>query len=205
LVVDVPQEFASKVIDLVTRRKGEMLVMETKGEMQHLEFDIPSRGLIGLRTQMLTATTGEAVMAHRFSEYKPWKGPIPGRNNGVLLAKQGGTTTGYSIDKLQDRGTFFIDPGEEVYAGQIIAEHIKPGDLVVNAIEGKKLTNMRASGSDAATNIAPKVLMTLEECMEYIEFDECIEVTPNFIRMRKVMLNEEDRKRAAKQMAAQVD
>ena len=204
LVVDVPQEFASKVIDLVTRRKGEMLVMETKGEMQHLEFDIPSRGLIGLRTQMLTATTGEAVMAHRFSEYKPWKGPIPGRNNGVLLAKQGGTATGYSIDKLQDRGTFFIDPGEEVYAGQIIAEHIKPGDLVVNAIEGKKLTNMRASGSDAATNIAPKTLMTLEECMEYIEFDECIEVTPNFIRMRKVMLNEEDRKRAAKQMSAQL-
>jgi GTP-binding protein len=205
LVVDVPQEFASKVIDLVTRRKGEMLVMETKGEMQHLEFDIPSRGLIGLRTQMLTATTGEAVMAHRFSEYKPWKGQIPGRNNGVLLAKQGGTATGYSIDKLQDRGSFFIDPGEEVYAGQIIAEHIKPGDLVVNIIEGKKLTNMRASGSDAATNIAPKILMTLEECMEYIEFDECIEVTPNFIRMRKVMLNEEDRKRAAKQMAAQAE
>jgi GTP-binding protein len=203
LVVDVPQEFASKVIDLVTRRKGEMLVMETKGEMQHLEFEIPSRGLIGLRTQMLTATTGEAVMAHRFSEYKPWKGSIPGRNNGVLLAKQGGTTTGYSIDKLQDRGSFFVDPGEEVYAGQIIAEHIKPGDLVVNAIEGKKLTNMRASGSDAATNIAPKILMTLEECMEYIEFDECIEVTPNFIRMRKVLLNEEDRKRAAKQMSAQ--
>jgi GTP-binding protein len=205
LVVDVPQEFASKVIDLVTRRKGEMLVMETKGEMQHLEFDIPSRGLIGLRTQMLTATTGEAVMAHRFSEYKPWKGQIPGRNNGVLLAKQGGTSTGYSIDKLQDRGSFFVDPGEEVYAGQIIAEHIKPGDLVVNVIEGKKLTNMRASGSDAATNIAPKILMTLEECMEYIEFDECIEVTPNFIRMRKVILNEEDRKRVAKQMAAQAE
>ena len=204
LVVDVPQEFASKVIDLVTRRKGEMLVMETKGEMQHLEFEIPSRGLIGLRTQMLTATTGEAVMAHRFSEYKPWKGQIPGRNNGVLLAKQGGTATGYSIDKLQDRGTFFIDPGEEVYMGQIIAEHIKPGDLVVNIIEGKKLTNMRASGSDAATNIAPKTLMTLEECMEYIEFDECIEVTPNFIRMRKVLLNEEDRKRAAKQMSTQM-
>jgi GTP-binding protein len=205
LVVDVPQEFASKVIDLVTRRKGEMLVMETKGEMQHLEFDIPSRGLIGLRTQMLTATTGEAVMAHRFSEYKPWKGQIPGRNNGVLLAKQGGTATGYSLDKLQDRGSFFIDPGEEVYTGQILAEHIKPGDLVVNIIEGKKLTNMRASGSDAATNIAPKILMTLEECMEYIEFDECIEVTPNFIRMRKVLLNEEDRKRASKQMAAQAD
>ncbi|MBX2939976.1 MAG: translational GTPase TypA [Ferruginibacter sp.] len=202
LVVDVPQEFASKVIDLVTRRKGEMHVMETKGEMQHLEFEIPSRGLIGLRTQMLTATTGEAVMAHRFTEYKPWKGNIPGRNNGVLLAKQGGTTTGYSIDKLQDRGTFFVDPGEEVYAGQIIAEHIKPGDLVVNAIEGKKLTNMRASGSDAATNIAPKTLMTLEECMEYIQQDECIEVTPNFIRMRKVVLDEEERKKVSKQMAA---
>ncbi|HRN79371.1 MAG TPA: translational GTPase TypA [Ferruginibacter sp.] len=202
LVVDVPQEFASKVIDLVTRRKGEMHVMETKGEMQHLEFEIPSRGLIGLRTQMLTATTGEAVMAHRFTEYKPWKGNIPGRNNGVLLAKQGGTTTGYSIDKLQDRGTFFVDPGEEVYAGQIIAEHIKPGDLVVNAIEGKKLTNMRASGSDAATNIAPKTLMTLEECMEYIQQDECIEVTPNFIRMRKVLLDEEERKKVSKQMAA---
>jgi GTP-binding protein len=202
LVVDVPQEFASKVIDLVTRRKGEMHVMETKGEMQHLEFEIPSRGLIGLRTQMLTATTGEAVMAHRFVEYKPWKGSIPGRNNGVLLAKQNGTTTGYSIDKLQDRGTFFVDPGEEVYAGQIIAEHIKPGDLVVNAIEGKKLTNMRASGSDAATNIAPKTLMSLEECMEYIQHDECIEVTPNFIRMRKVILDEEERKKVSKQMAA---
>ncbi len=203
LVVDVPEEFASKVIDLVSRRKGEMLVMETKGTMQHLEFDIPSRGLIGLRTQLLTATTGEAVMAHRFSEYKPWKGPIPGRNNGVLLAKQGGITTAYSIDKLQDRGTFFIDPGEEVYAGQIIAEHIKPGDLVVNTVEGKKLTNMRASGSDAATNIAPKTLMTLEECMEYIQQDECIEVTPNHIRMRKVILNEEERKKQSKQLSAQ--
>ncbi|RXK80949.1 translational GTPase TypA [Filimonas effusa] len=200
LVVDVPQEFASKVIDLVTRRKGEMHVMETKGEMQHLEFEIPSRGLIGLRTQMLTATTGEAVMAHRFNEYKPWKGVIPGRNNGVLLAKQTGTTTGYSIDKLQDRGTFFVDPGEEVYAGQIIAEHIKPGDLIVNAIEGKKLTNMRASGSDAATNIAPKTLLTLEECMEYIQQDECIEVTPNNIRMRKVILDEEERKRVSRSM-----
>lgn len=202
LVVDVPQEFASKVIDLVSRRKGEMLVMETKGEMQHLEFDIPSRGLIGLRTQMLTATTGEAVMAHRFSEYKPWKGPIPGRNNGVLISKNTEKTTGYSIDKLQDRGTFFVDPGEDVYAGMIIAENIKPGDLVVNATEGKKLTNHRASGSDDATRIAPKTLMTLEECMEYIQQDECIEVTPNFIRMRKVVLNEEERKKVQKKMEA---
>ncbi|HEY8895229.1 MAG TPA: translational GTPase TypA [Niastella sp.] len=203
LVVDVPQEFASKVIDLVTRRKGEMLIMETKGEMQHLEFEIPSRGLIGLRTQMLTNTQGEAVMAHRFSEYKPWKGVIPGRNNGVLLAKENGSSTGYSLDKLQDRGSFFIDPGEEIYAGQIIGEHIKPGDLVVQITEGKKLTNMRASGSDAATNIAPKIQLTLEECMEYIQHDECIEVTPNFIRMRKTILNEEERKKQAKSMKAE--
>ena len=203
LVVDVPQEFASKVIDLVSRRKGEMLVMETKGEMQHLEFDIPSRGLIGLRTQLLTATTGEAVMAHRFSEYKPWKGPIPGRNNGVLVSKFQERSTGYSIDKLQDRGTFFVEPGDEVYAGQIVAEHIKPGDLVVNVTEAKKLTNHRASGSDDATRIAPKTLMTLEECMEYIQQDECIEVTPSFIRMRKVVLNEEERKKVQKRMEAE--
>jgi GTP-binding protein len=203
LVVDVPQEFASKVIDLVTRRKGELHIMETKGEMQHLEFEIPSRGLIGLRTQMLTATTGEAVMAHRFHDYKPWKGPIPGRNNGVLISKFQDKTTGYSIDKLQDRGTFFVDPGEDVYAGQIIAENIKPGDLVVNATEGKKLTNHRASGSDDATRIAPKTQMTLEECMEYIQQDECIEVTPNFIRMRKVILNEEERKKVQKKMEAE--
>ncbi|MBO9592382.1 MAG: translational GTPase TypA [Niabella sp.] len=203
LVVDVPEEFASKVIDLVTRRKGEMLVMETKGEMQHLEFEIPSRGLIGLRTQMLTATTGEAVMAHRFSSYQLWKGMIPGRNNGVLISKNQGRTTGYSIDKLQDRGTFFVDPGEEVYAGQILAENIKPGDLVVNATEEKKLTNHRASGSDDATRIAPKTLMTLEECMEYIQHDECIEVTPNFIRMRKVVLDEIERNKIAKKMAAE--
>ncbi|WP_300602713.1 translational GTPase TypA [Niabella sp.] len=203
LVVDVPEEFASKVIDLVTRRKGEMLVMETKGEMQHLEFEIPSRGLIGLRTQMLTATTGEAVMAHRFSSYQPWKGMIPGRNNGVLISKNQGRTTGYSIDKLQDRGTFFVDPGEEVYAGQVLAENIKPGDLVVNATEEKKLTNHRASGSDDATRIAPKTLMTLEECMEYIQHDECIEVTPNFIRMRKVVLDEIERNKIAKKMAAE--
>jgi GTP-binding protein len=203
LVVDVPQEFASKVIDLVTRRRGEMLVMETKGEMQHLEFEIPSRGLIGLRTQMLTNTQGEAVMAHRFSEYKPWKGAIPGRNNGVLLAKENGASTGYSLDKLQDRGSFFIDPGEEIYAGQIIGEHIKPGDLVVQITEGKKLTNMRASGTDGATNIAPKIQLTLEECMEYIQHDECIEVTPNFIRMRKTILNEEERKKQAKSMKAE--
>jgi GTP-binding protein len=202
LVVDVPQELSGKVIDLVTQRKGEMLVMESKGEMQHLEFEIPSRGLIGLRSQMLTNTQGEAVMAHRFNEYKPWKGHIPGRSNGVLISKNTEKTTGYSIDKLQDRGTFFVDPGEDVYTGQIIAEHIKPGDLVVNATEPKKLTNHRASGSDDATRIAPKTLLTLEECMEYIQQDECIEVTPKHIRMRKVMLNEEDRKKVQKSTEA---
>jgi GTP-binding protein len=204
LVVDVPGEYSGKVIDLVTQRKGEMHVMETKGEMQHLEFEIPSRGLIGLRSNMLTNTAGEAVMAHRFLEYKPWKGPIPGRSNGVLLSKNQERTTGYSIDKLQDRGTFFVDPGEEVYTGQIIAEHIKPGDLIVNATEPKKLTNHRASGSDDASRISPKTLMTLEECMEYIQQDECIEVTPKSIRMRKVILNEDDRKKVQKKMEAEV-
>jgi GTP-binding protein len=198
LVVDVPAEYSGRVIDLVTQRKGEMLIMESKGEMQHLEFEIPSRGLIGLRSNMLTNTAGEAVMAHRFLEYKPWKGFIPGRNNGVLISKNQEKTTGYSIDKLQDRGRFFVDPGEEVYTGQIIAEHIKPGDLVVNATEPKKLTNHRASGSDDASRIAPKTLMSLEECMEYIQQDECIEVTPKVIRMRKVILNEDDRKKTQK-------
>jgi GTP-binding protein len=202
LVVDVPQEFSGKVIDLVTQKKGEMLVMESKGDMQHLEFEIPSRGLIGLRSNMLTNTAGEAVMAHRFLEYKPWKGPIPGRNNGVLISKNQERTTGYSIDKLQDRGVFFVDPGEEVYTGQIIAEHIKPGDLVVNATEAKKLTNHRASGTDDASRIAPKTQMTLEECMEYIQQDECIEVTPKNIRMRKVILNEDERKKVQKSMSA---
>lgn len=203
LVVDVPGEFSGKVIDLVTQRKGEMLIMESKGEMQHLEFDIPSRGLIGLRSNMLTATAGEAVMAHRFSEYKPWKGPIPGRNNGVLISKNTASTTGYSMDKLQDRGSFFIDAGEEVYSGQIIGEHIKPGDLIVNATEPKKLTNMRASGTDDANRIAPKVQMTLEECMEYIQQDECIEVTPQSIRLRKIMLDENDRIKFQKMLKAE--
>lgn len=200
LVVDVPQEYSGKVIDMVTQRKGELHVMETKGEMQHLEFEIPSRGLIGLRSGMLTNTAGEAVMAHRFSEYRPWKGPIPGRSNGVLIAKNQAATTGYSIDKLQDRGSFFVDPGEEVYVGQIIAEHIKPGDLIVNATEGKKLTNMRASGSDDSVRIIPRIQMTLEECMEYIQQDECIEVTPKNIRLRKTILDEDDRKKLQKML-----
>jgi GTP-binding protein len=200
LVVDVPDEYSGRVIDMVTRRKGELHVMETKGDMQHLEFEIPSRGLIGLRSSMLTNTAGEAVMAHRFLEYKPWKGPIPGRSNGVLIAKNQAATTGYSIDKLQDRGSFFVDPGEEVYVGQIIAEHIKPGDLIVNATEGKQLTNMRASGSDDSVRIIPKIQMTLEECMEYIQQDECIEVTPKNIRLRKTILDEDTRKKFQKML-----
>lgn len=196
LVVDVPEEYASKVIDLATQRKGDLHIMETKGEMQHLEFEIPSRGLIGLRSQMLTATAGEAIMAHRFVDYKPFKGAIAGRNNGVLISKNQGQATAYSIEKLQDRGKFFVDPGEEVYAGMIVGEQNKPGDLVVNIVEGKQLNNMRAAGKDKDGSIAPKILFSLEECMEYIQHDECIEVTPNFIRMRKKLLSEEDRKRA---------
>lgn len=195
LVIDIPQEFASKAIDLVTQRKGDLLIMETKGDNQHMEFEIPSRGLIGLRTQMLTATAGEAVMAHRFSQYKPFKGEISGRQNGVLISKEQGVATPYSIDKLQDRGKFFIDPGEEVYPGMIIGENSRNDDLVVNVIEAKKMTNVRAAGRDDASAIAPKIEMSLEECMEYIQADECIEVTPNHIRLRKILLSEEDRKR----------
>ncbi len=195
LVIDIPQEFASKAIDLVTQRKGDLLIMETKGDNQHMEFEIPSRGLIGLRTQMLTATAGEAVMAHRFSQYKPFKGEISGRQNGVLISKEQGVATPYSIDKLQDRGKFFIDPGEEVYPGMIIGENSRNDDLVVNVIEAKKMTNVRAAGRDDASAIAPKIEMSLEECMEYIQADECIEVTPNHIRLRKILLREEDRKR----------
>ncbi len=204
LVVDVPSEYSGKVIDLVTQRRGELLVMDSKGERQHLEFEIPSRGLIGLRSNMLTGTAGEAVMAHRFIGFKPWKGYIQSRNNGVIISKNTDKTTAYSIDKLQDRGEFFIDPGEEVYTGQILGEHIKPGDLVVNACEPKKLTNHRASGADEATRIAPKIQMSLEECMEFIQSDECIEVTPKNIRMRKVLLNEDDRKKAQKLQKSEV-
>ncbi len=202
LVVDVPEEFASRVIDLATQRKGDLHIMETKGEMQHMEFEIPSRGLIGLRSQMLTATAGEAIMAHRFTEYKPFKGAIPGRNNGVLISKTQGPATEYSIAKLQDRGKFFVDPGEEIYAGMIIGEQNKPGDLVVNIVEAKQLNNMRASGKDKDTGVAPKILFSLEECMEYIQGDEAIEVTPNFIRMRKKLLSEEERKRVERSAKA---
>lgn len=198
LVVDVPAEVSGKVIELVTQRKGELLVMETKGEMQHLEFDIPSRGIIGLRNNVLTATGGEAVMAHRFKDYEPWKGPISGRVAGVLVSMEKGQTTAYSIDKLQDRGRFFVDPGVDIYEGQIVGEHIRDNDLVVNLVKGKQLTNMRASGSDDNTRIAPAVKFSLEESMEYIQADEYIEVTPKNIRLRKIYLTENERKVNAK-------
>lgn len=202
LVIDVPQDYSSKAIDLVAQRKGDLRVMETKGENQHLEFEIPSRGLIGLRSQLLTATAGEAVISHNFSEFKPFKGSIPGRMAGVLISKDQGVATPYSIDKLQDRGKFFISPTEEVYTGMIIGEHTRPNDLVVNVIEGKKLTNMRASGKDDSSSIAPKIEMSLEECMEYIQSDECIEVTPHHIRLRKIVLKEEDRKKLSRKVEA---
>ncbi|NQD71026.1 translational GTPase TypA [Sphingobacterium shayense] len=194
LVVDVPAEVSGKVIELVTQRKGELLIMETKGDMQHLEFSIPSRGIIGLRNNVLTATAGEAVMAHRLKGFEPWKGTIPGRLAGVLISLDTGSTTAYSIDKLQDRGRFFVDPGVEIYEGQILGEHIRDNDLTINVTKGKQLTNMRASGSDDNTRIAPAIKFSLEECMEYIQADEYIEVTPQSMRLRKIYLKEGDRK-----------
>ncbi len=198
MTVNVPEEFSGSVIDLITQRKGELLVMEPKGDVLHMEFNIPARGIIGLRNSILTATQGEAVIAHRFKAYEPWKGEIPGRINGVVLSMDKGKTTAYSIDKLQDRGRFFIDPAEEVYAGQVIGEGIRPGDLVVNVTRAKQLTNMRASGSDENVRITPKINFSLEEAMEYIEKDEYLEVTPKSIRMRKILLDENERKRASK-------
>jgi len=202
LVVDVPDEYSGKVIELVTQRKGDLLIMESKGAVQHLEFDIPSRGLIGLRSIMLTSTGGNAIMNHRFSEYKAWKGEIPGRLNGVMIAMDKGTATPYSIDKLQARGKFFIDPGVEVYGGMILGENARGDDMIVNVTEGKKLTNVRASGSDDGVKVIPKIEFTLEEYMEYIDFDECIEVTPESIRLRKIHLDHNARKRNRKQMAS---
>jgi GTP-binding protein len=204
LIVDVPEETAGKVIELVSQRKGEMLVMEPKGDLQHLEFSIPSRGLTGLRNMVLTATAGEAIMAHRFKAYEPWKGNIPGRINGVLVAKEKGMATAYAIDRLQDRGRFFVDPGAEIYGGQIVGENVRPDDIVINLIEGKKLTNMRASGSDDNVRIAPAVKFSLEEALEYIQGDEYVEVTPESIRLRKIYLDENERTKRKKQMASVV-
>jgi GTP-binding protein len=198
LTVQVPEEFSGKVIEQVTQRKGEILNIEVKGDRAHLEFSIPARGIIGLRNQMLTATEGEAIMAHRFKGYEPWKGSLGVNRNGALISLETGTAIAYSIDKMQDRGRFFVDPGEDVYMGQVIGENTRQDDLTINIIRTKKLTNMRASGSDDKTSIAPAIKFSLEEAMEYIRNDEYLEVTPKNMRIRKIMLNEHDRKRQAK-------
>ena len=199
LTINVPSDYSSKIIDMVTRRKGEMLSMEAQGDRVNIEFNIPSRGIIGLRTNVLTASAGEAIMAHRFKEYQPYKGEIERRTNGSMVAMESGTAFAYAIDKLQDRGRFFISPQEEVYAGQVVGEHIHENDLVINVTKSKKLTNMRASGSDDKARIVPPIIFSLEEALEYIKEDEYIEVTPKSMRMRKIILDEIERKRANKQ------
>lgn len=198
LTINVPEEFASKMIDMVTRRKGEMTSMESQAERVNIEFDVPSRGIIGLRTNVLTASQGEAIMAHRFKEYQPYKGDITRRINGSMIAMETGTAYAYSIDKLQDRGKFFIDPGEEVYAGEVVGEHVHDNDLVINVTKAKQLTNTRASGSDDKARIVPRTVLSLEEALEYIKEDELVEVTPTNMRMRKIILDHNDRKRANK-------
>lgn len=198
LTINVPEEFSSKMIDMVTRRKGEMTSMESQGDRTNIEFDIPSRGIMGLRTNVLTASQGEAIMAHRFKEYQPYKGEITRRVNGSMIAMETGTAYAYSIDKLQDRGKFFIDPGEEVYAGEVVGEHVHDNDLVINVTKAKQLTNVRASGSDDKARVIPKVVMSLEECLEYIKADELLEVTPKSMRMRKITLDHTERKRLNK-------
>jgi GTP-binding protein len=202
LTVDVPEPVSGKVIELVSQRKGDMVIMEPKGDMIHLEFTIPSRGIIGLRNKVLTATAGEAIMNHRLKGFEPWKGEIAGRISGSLISMETGTAIAYSIDKLQDRGFFFVEPGEEIYAGQVIGEHTRPDDLAVNITKTKKLTNMRASGSDEKMRIAPAVKFSLEEAMEYIQEDEYVELTPKSIRMRKTILDENERKRVSKSVSA---
>ena len=198
LTINVPEEYSSKIIDMVTRRKGEMVSMTTQNDRLHIEFLIPSRGIIGLRNNVLTASAGEAIMAHRFHEYQPWKGDIERRTNGSLIAMDSGTAYAYAIDKLQDRGRFFIFPQEEVYAGQVVGENAKDNDIVVNVTKSKKLTNMRASGADDKARIIPPVVFSLEEALEYIKEDEYVEVTPHHLRLRKIILDELERKRANK-------
>ena len=198
LTINVPEEFASKMIDMVTRRKGDLTGMETQGERTNIEFEIPSRGIIGLRTNVLTASQGEAIMAHRFKDYQPYKGDIERRVNGSMVALETGTAYAYAIDKLQDRGKFFIDPGDDVYYGQVVGEHVHDNDLVINVCKAKQLTNVRASGSDDKARVIPKTVMSLEECLEYIKADEYVEVTPKSMRMRKVILDHDQRKKAAK-------
>lgn len=199
LDINVPTDYSSKMVDMVTRRKGELTGMEPEGDRVNITFDIPSRGIIGLRTNVLTASQGEAIMAHRYKEYQPYKGDIVRRTNGSMIALETGTAYAYSIDKLQDRGKFFIDPGEEVYAGQVVGEHVHDNDLVINVTKAKQLTNVRASGSDEKARVIPKTVMSLEECLEYIKEDEYVEVTPKSMRMRKIILDHLERKRANKE------
>lgn len=201
LTINVTEEYSSKIIDMVTRRKGDLMAMESQGDRVHMEFVIPSRGIIGLRNNVLTASAGEAIMAHRFMEYQPWRGEIDRRSNGSLIAMESGTAYAYAIDKLQDRGKFFIHPQDEVYAGQVVGENAKEGDIVVNVTKSKKLTNMRASGADDKARIIPPVEFSLEEALEYIKEDEYLEVTPHHLRIRKIILDEIERKRQAKQQA----
>ncbi len=199
LTINVPTDFSSKMIDMVTRRKGELLGMDAEGERVNITFEIPSRGIIGLRTNVLTASQGEAIMAHRYKNYQPYKGDIVRRTNGSMLALEAGTAYAYAIDKLQDRGKFFIDAGEEVYGGQVVGEHVHDNDLVINVTKAKQLTNVRASGSDEKARVIPKTEMSLEECLEYIKVDEYVEVTPENIRMRKITLDHLERKRENKE------
>ncbi len=198
LYIDLPEEFSGKAIEMASSRRGQMLMMERRGDRIHLEFEIPSRGIIGLRSNLLTATAGEAVMSHRFKDFEPLKGSIERRVNGSLIAMETGIAYAYAIDKLRDRGSFFVDSQEEVYAGQVVGEHCRAGDLVVNVTRSKKLTNMRASGSDEKVKLIPPVRFSLEEALEYIQEDEYVEITPNNIRLRKMLLSENLRKRASK-------
>ena len=198
LTINVPTDFSSKMIDMVTRRKGDLLGMDAEGDRVNITFEIPSRGIIGLRTNVLTASQGEAIMAHRFKDYQPFKGEIVRRTNGSMIALEAGTAYAYAIDKLQDRGKFFIDAGEEVYGGQVVGEHVHDNDLVINVTKAKQLTNVRASGSDEKARVIPKTEMSLEECLEYIKGNEYVEVTPKNIRMRKITLDHLERKRESK-------
>lgn len=198
LTINLPEEHASKIIDIVTKRKGEMLSMENKNDRIFLQFSIPSRGIIGLNNSVLTASGGEAIMAHRFVSFEPWRGPIERRNNGSIIALESGTAFAYALNNLQSRGNFFISPQEEIYEGQVVGEHTKEGDLVVNVCKTKKLTNMRASGSDEKVSLAPPIVFSLEDALEYIKADEYVEITPKSMRLRKILLSENDRKRAGK-------
>lgn len=199
MTINCPEEYSSKMIDMVTRRKGELLAMDTQGDRIHMEFQIPSRGIIGLRTNVLTASAGEAIMAHQFLEFQPWKGEIVRRTNGSIICMEGGTAFAYALDKLQDRGKFFIFPQDEVYAGQVVGEHAKDRDLVVNVTKSKKLTNMRSKSSDEKAALIPPIVFSLEEALEYIKEDEYVEVTPHALRMRKIILDEQERKRLGRE------